>query len=81
MMETAEVMTAWSLLDGNNHPMVDVVHTLAGWEERTGNPMGAPPYTPDPNSNIVQVWAETVDMDAILADPNFVIMEGTRGPA
>ena len=79
MSEQADVMTLWTTLNGNNHPQVDIDHTLVSWEDFTVQPPDAIP--PEPNNYVVHITAETVDMDAIAADVNYTIMQGTRGGA
>ena len=78
-MERAEVVTDWigtGAQEDSNRPSLGDAFTLSKWEDITGQP--AANIRPDPNAYVVYTEAETAVMDAIAADPNHVILEGTR---
>ena len=84
MAEQAVITTAWievedeSVGEGEfiNTPAVTLAYPFIKWTDVTGQPSENIPS--QPNQYQIQLEAETVDMDAIEADPAFQIMPGTR---
>jgi hypothetical protein len=80
-METADVLTIWfqdQLEELYNSPLLPQHYQLFAWSDITRQ--SADTIPPDPNNYVVRITAETAVMDQIANDPNYTILEGTRGP-
>jgi hypothetical protein len=81
MLEQAEVLTQWYTdTDGLRAPLIIDQHAVHSMVEITFNLPELGAEHPEPNNFVVRITAETVIMDAIAADANYTIMEGTRQP-
>jgi hypothetical protein len=80
MIETAQVMSPWTVVneDGQdiNVALLRVEHDLLGYGNVTHGDTASIP--PEPNNVIFNIKCETAVMDAIAADANYTILEGTR---
>lgn len=81
MAEQAFITTAWIEVEDDdgqliNTPAVTLAYPFIKWTDITGQPSENIPT--QPNQYNIELHAETVDMDAIAADPAFQILPGTR---
>ncbi len=83
MNEQIHILSPWAevTVDGEitNKPQVLIDHpALVRMTDITGTPTVNIPN--DPNNLVCRVVGPTATIDAIVADPDYVLMEGTRGP-
>lgn len=80
--EEAIFTTNWVAQDQDgeiiNTPGLPIAHPVDKWVDVTGQPTGN--IIPDPNQYNIKVTADDTVIDAIVADPQFVLLEGTRAP-
>jgi hypothetical protein len=78
-METAEVLSGWYLSSDPEvwRPSIGRDFSLLkiGWASVSPD---YPPFAPD--QAVARIVGETAVLDAIEADPNYVMMPGTREP-
>ena len=72
MSETAQILTAWTITDGANAPLLPTVYPVAAWVDVTGQPAVFLPVAP--NLYAIEVTAETATLDAIAADSDYLIL-------
>jgi hypothetical protein len=88
MKEEIEVLTTWATEVTPAGDTANVARLLVdfnfsdgdGVVDITAQRMDNGNVPPSPNTLVARVWADTAVIDAIEADPNYVIMPGTRKP-
>jgi hypothetical protein len=89
MLEKAELLSYWEPLEeGDQAETVITVYPgiyfsfpgILNYREITGNVPNGPTDIKDPNNFVLYFEADTAVMDQVANDPDFTILEGTRGP-
>jgi hypothetical protein len=71
-MERAQILTPWTITDGENTPLLPTIHTVASWVDATGQPAEFLP--PTPSLYAIEVTATTAVLDTIAASSNYYIL-------
>lgn len=84
MTDRVEVLSQWGTRASpggglDNIPQVVLDHpSIEGWVETSANPMDNGNIAPDPDSTTISIEGSVATIDAVLLDPNYPLMPGTR---
>lgn len=78
MQQRAQIVTAWTVVDGANVPYVPPLPAGSSWMDSTGQ--DAASLLPDPNTVVLEVWTDAAGIAALDGDAAITVLSVWEEP-